>query len=554
MAVVQISRIQIRRGQANGGTGLPQLAGGELAWAMDTQEVFIGNGAISEGAPTVGNTKILTEHDNILEIAALYQYKKNDSSIVTANGDIVQRTLQDRLDDTVSVRAFGAVGDGFVNDTAAIQRAIDQLYINPGRIGDTASRVQLFFEAGTYNISEEIRIPPYAHLIGEGIDSTIINQTGDGVVFRTVDGNSTPGNYTAFGNMNNLLRPRNISISGMTLTNSTDRSIIYLDNTDSSIFENIKFVGTYVNGTEPTFTNSAGIIDFQSGIYIRSNSAIFCNNNILFKFCIFNSTGNGMYSESDSNFLQIQNCTFLELFDAIDIGGGIGGAVSTSIENNYFDNIDRYGVRIKAGSSLQSSFGNVSRGNKFYKVGNNNQTYTNATYPNIVFEQPNNTSKDDYFERNVKLKNLPLNPFIANVQTKGMIYEDFNYEVELIETGIVPVPLIRLPIIDSCTFEIDYVLSKSQGIEGGVATRSGVFHVTANKGVSLIDGVNPPSQHFHDDFGYTGDTSVEDIRFTADLFGYTPNTTEADTMIISYTNPIGNGLAALNYTYRLLTK
>lgn len=554
MAVVQISRIQIRRGQANSGTGLPQLAGGELAWAVDTQEVFIGNGAISEGAPTVGNTKILTEHDNILEIAALYQYKKNDPSIVTANGDIVQRTLQDRLDDIVSVRSFGARGDGNADDTAAIQRAIDQLYINTGRVGDTTSRVKLYFEAGIYNISEEIRIPPYAHLVGEGIDSTIINQTGNAVVFRTVDGNSTPGNYTNFGNMNNLKRPIYITVSGMTLNNNSDRSVMYLDNTDSSIFEHMKFIGTYVNGNEPMFTNSAGIIDLQSGIYVRSNSAIFCNTNVLFKFCIFNSTGNGIYSQSDSNFLQIENCTFLELFDAIEIGGGVGGAVSTSIQNNYFDNIDRYGIRIKAGSSLQSSYGNVSKGNKFYKVGNNNQTYTNATYPNILFEQPNNTSKDDYFERNVKLKNLPLNPFIANVQTKGMIYEDFNYEVELIETGLVPVPLIRLPVLDSCTFEIDYVLSKSQGVNGGVATRTGVFHVTVNKGVSLTDGVNPPSQHFHDDFGYTGDISVEDIRFTADLFGYTPSATEADTMVISYVNPTGNGLAALNYTYRLLTK
>jgi len=37
MAVVQISRIQVRRGQKNTGTGLPQLASGELAWAVDTQ-------------------------------------------------------------------------------------------------------------------------------------------------------------------------------------------------------------------------------------------------------------------------------------------------------------------------------------------------------------------------------------------------------------------------------------------------------------------------------------------------------------------------------------
>ena len=65
MAIVQISRIQIRRGQKNVGSGVPQLAGGELGWAVDTRELYIGNGSVSEGSPAVGNSKILTEHDNL---------------------------------------------------------------------------------------------------------------------------------------------------------------------------------------------------------------------------------------------------------------------------------------------------------------------------------------------------------------------------------------------------------------------------------------------------------------------------------------------------------
>jgi len=61
MAVVQISRIQVRRGRINSGTWLPQLASGEMAWAIDSQELYIGNGAVSEGSPAVGNTKVLTQ-------------------------------------------------------------------------------------------------------------------------------------------------------------------------------------------------------------------------------------------------------------------------------------------------------------------------------------------------------------------------------------------------------------------------------------------------------------------------------------------------------------
>ena len=48
MAVIQISRIQVRRGQKNAGSGIPQLASGELGWAVDSRELFIGNGAVSD--------------------------------------------------------------------------------------------------------------------------------------------------------------------------------------------------------------------------------------------------------------------------------------------------------------------------------------------------------------------------------------------------------------------------------------------------------------------------------------------------------------------------
>ena len=72
MAVVQISRIQIRRGKAQSGTGIPQLASGELAWSIDTAELFIGNGSLAEGAPTVGNTEVLTEFSDILSYTTTY--------------------------------------------------------------------------------------------------------------------------------------------------------------------------------------------------------------------------------------------------------------------------------------------------------------------------------------------------------------------------------------------------------------------------------------------------------------------------------------------------
>jgi hypothetical protein len=60
MAIVQISQIKNRRGLSE---DLPQLASAELGWSVDTQELYIGNGTIEEGAPEVGNTRLLTEND-----------------------------------------------------------------------------------------------------------------------------------------------------------------------------------------------------------------------------------------------------------------------------------------------------------------------------------------------------------------------------------------------------------------------------------------------------------------------------------------------------------
>jgi hypothetical protein len=99
VAVVQISKIQIRRGQENQGSGLPQLASGELGWAIDTQALYIGNGSVAEGAPTVGNTKIITEHDDLFTLADSYIYKENSGVVVTGvdASNPVRRTLQERL-------------------------------------------------------------------------------------------------------------------------------------------------------------------------------------------------------------------------------------------------------------------------------------------------------------------------------------------------------------------------------------------------------------------------------------------------------------------------
>lgn len=209
MAVVQISRIQVRRGKENSGSGLPQLASGEMAWSIDAQNLWIGNGSVAEGAPKVGNTKILTQNDlgsngNILDLIT-YQYKKNDYSIVTgtagANYPYI-RDIQQKLDEFSNVTDFGALGDGITDDTASIQLAINQLFLNEINLTDISSRVTLYFPPGKYIITSTLSVPSYATLIGAGKDKTIIqfNDTNTAAgqipaVFQFVNDTSTPGVY-----------------------------------------------------------------------------------------------------------------------------------------------------------------------------------------------------------------------------------------------------------------------------------------------------------------------------------------------------------------------
>ena len=188
MPIVSISRIQHRRGKR---TDLPQLAAGELGWVIDEQRLFIGNGTVADGAPAVGNTEIVTAGSSAFTTALNHTYQGylGDSTPVTTSQ---ARTLGQRLDEYVSVKDFGAKGDDSTADVTAIQNAIDEVYTDTDK-DDTRSRRVLFFPAGTYRINAALKIPPYAHLVGEGPDKTIIRNSGNNAVMVMQDDEGNVG-------------------------------------------------------------------------------------------------------------------------------------------------------------------------------------------------------------------------------------------------------------------------------------------------------------------------------------------------------------------------
>ena len=171
MAILQLSKITHRKGLAEDLP--PQLSPAELGWVLDERRLYIGNGALIDGAPVTGNTEILTEFSDILGASSTYTYQGADAGYVVVTGDGVDilRSLQSKFDDFASVKDFGAVGDGIADDTDAINRALFQLFCrgtNPGM------KRSLYFPAGIYRVTGSIKIPPHAKLWGEGLTSSII--------------------------------------------------------------------------------------------------------------------------------------------------------------------------------------------------------------------------------------------------------------------------------------------------------------------------------------------------------------------------------------------
>ena len=399
MPIVQISRIQHRRGKA---TDLPQLAAGELGWVIDDQRLYIGNGTVADGAPAVGNTEILTAGSSAFSTALNYVYKGylgDSTPILTGASGDVTRTLQQTLDDYVSVKAFGAVGDGSTADATAIQRAIEELYSDTDQ-SDARSHRILFFPAGQYNVNTAIKIPPFAHLVGEGPDKTIIYQAGgNGPVAVTEDN----GGQT-FGNIgdSSATTPTQIQIEGITFKNGEAYGGVSIDNATKVYFNNCKFHGTYAAGGADA-SNSKGVT-------VRSTSALPCAN-IIFDQCQFTKFARLVDLSFDSTNVRFLNSDFSISYYGAIIGSEWDGSTTNGMSvgprdihfvNNSWSTINQQALWVKSKQAVEApSVQVVSQGNWYAKtVANSNEGIgTLNEVPIIQFDQDECTSLLDFFER-----------------------------------------------------------------------------------------------------------------------------------------------------------
>ena len=543
MAVLQISKIQVRRGQKTQ-TGIPTLSAGEFAWAVDAQELYIGNGSVSEGAPAVGNTRLLTELDanNIFKLASTYIYRDYEGSpIQTGPGanDPVRRTLQDKLDDYVSLLDFGVSGDGIVDDTKAFQTAVDQTFLNTSEKNDPKSRKKLRVPAGTYLITGTIYVPSYATLEGDGIDRAIIKQsTSSTAIFQTIDFGSTPTNKITYPNIASGAnhQPRSIKISGMTLryqysTQQGGSPMIAVDCAKDIDISEVKMIGYAVGPRSDT----------QQGILLRGEGAL-TTQGVSIEKCQFENINIAVQSDFDVEDISIVDTKFYNLYRGIEFNLALTGVSpkqygprKVTVKDSSFEDIYAEAVYIGPNSANKSTQF-ISEGNRYNNVGNRISLDSDQDqyYSPLSFYTPNNQSINDWFSRTdandsgTPGTSLPeieghgrLSPNIANSMSLAVV--SFNQPILTVS---------KLLDIDQ-TINIDYV-AQQPSINN---TRAGKLQVLAGNYTATI----------YDSYQYAGASNlINNLEFFVSL------NTGTHYLEISAYNPVGSVVTNLTYSYNIL--
>lgn len=537
MAVVQISKIQVRRGLKNSGIGVPQLSSAEFAWAIDTQELFIGNGALSEGAPFVGNTKILTENDNLLELASSYQFGANVPAIIES----VPRSLQSKLDEiAVSVVDFGAVGDGSSSADIPFSNALRDLFQN----SDEKLKKVLIVPNGEYVFTSDIRIPSSTIIRGETQNGAILNIGAFNIVFLTESGTEVqPG-------IESTDRPSNNVISNITIKRSTGQ--VVLTGVKDSLLEDVKFKGEYVLiDSVPLNVDSTLTATLTS-----TNSAIFWANTlegnkvtgISFKRCVFENLELAIKStqspETFETVLNFIDCEFSINDVCFYVEGVPAQQTRWKIKDCKFNEIANQVFWANAGQ------GYMFQGCEFFNCGNGTNDASSPNTEILYFGESTNNIVID------SISNRHQNALLTSDESTVGYSETFNTNL----TNFVNFQSTEIFVSDSAT-TLCVFSSESKFIKMTYTLRLG-DHVRIGKVSIVIDETNTDVS-ISDEYQYSralsddrdsplsefGGRIMTNFEFSAILAN---NDVEAgiDTIIVKYTNPLDYGIVG-NISYQV---
>ena len=521
MAVVQISKIQVRRGQKNSNSGIPQLSSAEFAWAVDSQELFIGNGSVLEGAPYVGNTKVLTEHDNILELASSYQFASNDTAITLS----VPRSLQSKEDETVSVADFGAVGDGSTDCVAAFETAFTELFRN----ANENYKKELLIPNGEYLFTSDLAVPSGVILKGETQLGAVLNIGANDIRLITSQG-------LELGDFNSTNRPQNLRWSNFTIKRTT--GTLTLSGLADSRFQDVRFLGNYnLNDSVTLDTEPAAVFWQNTGVGTRTH-------NIAFDGCVFEQQGiSAKCLQSDNTFetvIRFQDCKFFVNDTAIYINGLTAQGNRWQINDCEFEEVANQAFRSTAGR------GTLIQRSKFKQVGNGISLVSASPNDYMVYfgEKIGNVVVDCTSDRQQAVTVISGTAAFSEVyNAAGVSFVDKNHaEISLSDSFA---PLAAFSAQNKFTV-INYCLKLGEHTRYGTAT------------IVIGDDLSPASHgsdiSISDSFTYSpntvtspGGSTMSNFEFSVSKSSNTvlDDSTAAviDTVMLTYKNPLATGIA-----------
>jgi len=515
LAVVQISKIQIRRGQKNSSSGVPQLSSAELAWAVDTQELYIGNGSVQEGAPYVGNTKVLTEHDNILELVGSYTFASDDPAVTLST----PRSLLSKIDEIhVSVADFGAVADGSTDNVTAFENALTDLFRNSD---DTYKKV-LIVPNGEYLFTSDLEIPSNAIVRGETESGAILNFDTANIRFVT----STGDGLINFSSSN---RPENINISNLTIKRSSGQTVI--TGMKNSVFENVVWNGEYVLGNQ---VNS--LATESSAVFWGNDIAGIRADNITFRNCNFNSNSLSIKCTQTivaDTSVKITGCKFFINDTGIYIGGVTDQGNIWDIRDCYFEEIATSAFHSTNGTGTK-----IQRCN-FKKCGNGTNLANAPLHPMVSFgESKDNVVIGCNSDRQQAGMPTTSEKTISVVEVYNSDYTQINnrnYSEIYLSNSFRPVAVFSAL---NNFITVNYVLRLGDLVNG--------YYVRLGK-INFTIGDNLSKLSFTDEYQFSdkalaseGGNIMSNFEFTTEL---RDNDTDSgiDTIVLSYKNPLATG-------------
>ena len=246
-----------------------------------SSEIWLSDGQVYKFVLKDANDVLIATYDNISGVNSV------DASRVTYDPPFIGSVITNveaKLAQTVSVKDFGAVGDGVADDTAAIQAALN------------SGVKSVYIPAGNYLISS-LLIPStmYLTIHGDGQSSVLVQKSGSSnamIRWNTASIAYTQGLIQGIQikGTNGTAHCINTSgVGGLTLQDiyildvPVGYSGIFIDGTTSTYVHDIRVLNLQV------YTNTAGHSGVRLGPKCSDTniSNYICNNNLVTEYCIY---------------------------------------------------------------------------------------------------------------------------------------------------------------------------------------------------------------------------------------------------------------------------